>query len=592
MRTHSAIRVLIIDDDPIVRENIAAYLEDSEFIPLQAHDGKAGLGILLADTPDIVLVDLDMPEVDGYTVLSRLQEIAAETPVIVVTGVGDVESTTRASRLGAWDFVLKPIHNMAVVEYTINRALERRCLLRENREYRENLERKVRERTQALQARTRELEAEIEIRRLAEARLRQSKKRSTALRRFSARIAEFSDEESLLKAALALLGTHMYLSGAVLYYHFECDRFARYEFGNPACGFLARIPTYAFLKSIMAGRAQEVAVLNYVKADEAVRAFYRSAAEDDLEGTHFIFFRARSLRQHLFCVYREPLLAEFDHLDVAFVRSVVNEINNVYHSIQLLRENLWLERELMSLVPSAAYSGTDPSSTCPGFEMASTVFPIPAKPRNVHHLLTVRPPLAAILLGDIPGRGISALMYLELSKNLLKNQTELDNPNRVMALLNRHLQTAFLPNHFLTLGYILLNYESGELEYCNLGSEPMVFIKISRQDRTVLKSVRQPFVQLQPETTIEDLEQVTERLQPGDCLFCCSSRLRELTTGVDGQIETADWLDPLIGVPDQAPVPLLEGVTRRLAARIDGSLSGETVNLVLIRRGLSTDSRR
>ncbi|MDM8523518.1 response regulator [Desulfococcaceae bacterium HSG8] len=179
----SDMTVLTIDDEPLIRESISAYLEDSGFIVLQAGDGAAGLEIFRQKKPDIVLVDLRMPEVDGLDVLGAVTRESPETPIIVVSGTGVLQDVVEALRLGAWDYMIKPIQDMAVLEHSVYRALERAELLVENRKYREHLEKEIRKRTAELEERTRALEIanenlkrEMAERRQTEAQLRQAQK--------------------------------------------------------------------------------------------------------------------------------------------------------------------------------------------------------------------------------------------------------------------------------------------------------------------------------------------------------------------------------------------------------------------------------
>jgi two-component sensor histidine kinase len=145
-------RILTIEDERIVRENIAAYLEDSGFLVTQAENGRVGLEAFHRDRPDLVLVDLRMPEVNGLKVLAEVTGSSPETPIIVVSGTGLLQDAVDALKSGAWDYVIKPIQDLQVLEHSVRRALERANLIRENRKYREHLEEEVEKRTSELRA--------------------------------------------------------------------------------------------------------------------------------------------------------------------------------------------------------------------------------------------------------------------------------------------------------------------------------------------------------------------------------------------------------------------------------------------------------
>jgi putative two-component system response regulator len=147
MTAVSPVRILTIDDEDLIRETIAVYLENKGFAVLEAADGRQGLDRFLAERPDLVLVDLRMPEMDGLEVLASLRDLAPDTPTIVVSGTGVLRDALEAIRRGAWDYVTKPIQDMDVLGLAVDKALERARLLRENKAYQENLEVLVRERT-------------------------------------------------------------------------------------------------------------------------------------------------------------------------------------------------------------------------------------------------------------------------------------------------------------------------------------------------------------------------------------------------------------------------------------------------------------
>ena len=89
-------RILIIDDEAIIRESISTYLEDSGFSVDQSSDGLEGLALFRAEKPDVVLLDLRMPKMDGLEVLATMMAESATTPVIVITGAGVLQDAVAA----------------------------------------------------------------------------------------------------------------------------------------------------------------------------------------------------------------------------------------------------------------------------------------------------------------------------------------------------------------------------------------------------------------------------------------------------------------------------------------------------------------
>ena len=152
-------KLLVVDDEILLRKVIGDYFEDAGFEVLLADQGVNGLDLFRQEQPDAVILDLDMPKLNGFELLKIINQSSPETPVIVISGVGIVGDAVRSLRLGAWDFLSKPIHDLEILNFTMERVLERAQLLKENRDYRERLEEKVRLRTQQLSAVNESLES-------------------------------------------------------------------------------------------------------------------------------------------------------------------------------------------------------------------------------------------------------------------------------------------------------------------------------------------------------------------------------------------------------------------------------------------------
>lgn len=115
--------VLIVEDETVLRESLAELFVDEGYEVLQAPDGKAAHKIVLERDVDLVLSDIRMPEMDGLTLLEHVKRIAPQTPMIMMTAYGTVDSAVAAMRSGAHDYLLKPVQfDDALLK--VRRALE------------------------------------------------------------------------------------------------------------------------------------------------------------------------------------------------------------------------------------------------------------------------------------------------------------------------------------------------------------------------------------------------------------------------------------------------------------------------------------
>jgi DNA-binding NtrC family response regulator len=123
-------RILVIDDDQAVCQLIAAMFRVENFDVFSAQDGPLGLNAARTERPDVVLLDLGMPGLDGMAILERLKQDSPSLPVVMLTGSPDVKDAVRAMQLGAFHYLTKPI-NRDEVAIVVRRALESRAMRRE-----------------------------------------------------------------------------------------------------------------------------------------------------------------------------------------------------------------------------------------------------------------------------------------------------------------------------------------------------------------------------------------------------------------------------------------------------------------------------
>ena len=132
-------RVLVIDDEPAIRDSLRMILEYERYEVAGASNGPEGLVMAQSQRPDLVVLDVKMPGMDGLEVLRKLRTFDPTLPVVVVSGHGTIATAREAMDAGAEDFLEKPLSTLRVI-VTIGNALKQLELGRENRELKLSLE--------------------------------------------------------------------------------------------------------------------------------------------------------------------------------------------------------------------------------------------------------------------------------------------------------------------------------------------------------------------------------------------------------------------------------------------------------------------
>jgi UDP-3-O-acyl N-acetylglucosamine deacetylase len=120
--------VLVVDDEGEIRTSLRGVLSDEGLRVLEAEDGRRALTLVRNERPELVLLDVWMPEVDGIELLRSLQDEPDRPQVIMLSGHGNIETAVQATKLGAFDFIEKPFSIDALLQ-VVGRALEHRALL-------------------------------------------------------------------------------------------------------------------------------------------------------------------------------------------------------------------------------------------------------------------------------------------------------------------------------------------------------------------------------------------------------------------------------------------------------------------------------
>jgi two-component system nitrogen regulation response regulator NtrX len=128
-------RILVIDDEASVRDSLKMILEYDGYECVLAPSGRDGLAAVERDGPDLVFLDVKMPGMDGIDVLRQLRVLDESIPIVMISGHGTVTTAVEATKLGAFDFLEKPLSTERVT-VTIRNALDKRRLVHENRRWR------------------------------------------------------------------------------------------------------------------------------------------------------------------------------------------------------------------------------------------------------------------------------------------------------------------------------------------------------------------------------------------------------------------------------------------------------------------------
>lgn len=110
----AAPHILICDDDPVVHESLGIYLENEHFTYSSAYDGKEGLAHVISDKPDLIILDLMMPEKTGIEVCREIRKTLS-TPIIILTAKGEEIDRVLGLELGADDYIVKPFSPREVI---------------------------------------------------------------------------------------------------------------------------------------------------------------------------------------------------------------------------------------------------------------------------------------------------------------------------------------------------------------------------------------------------------------------------------------------------------------------------------------------
>lgn len=233
MHADKIYKILLIDDDAVIQKSLSIILTELGYSVMVASDGPEGISLFSSECPDLVILDLYMPVMDGLEVLSRLIQIDPNAPVVMISGQGQMQDAINTLTMGAWDYLTKPVKDIGIFDHAIKRALERAFLLDQNRLHQAHLESEVRKRTQDLENRTKDLsvalkqvEREVVDRKRAEAKVMELNE--VLEERVTLRTAQLEEAYAELKQILYQIEEDE-KAGRAIQFQLLPDEFTRYN---------------------------------------------------------------------------------------------------------------------------------------------------------------------------------------------------------------------------------------------------------------------------------------------------------------------------------------------------------------------------
>jgi putative nucleotidyltransferase with HDIG domain len=147
-------KILVADDDVMVRTTVTKILEMFGHNVVTVSDGQ-GVIDAVDDSLDVIILDINMPDMDGFATISALNQLDYDIPVLFLTGAGSMDYAVRAINLGAYDFLTKPIEDLDIFNVKIRRAIEKRMYVLQERRYKASLEDDIQQKARQLEEQNR-----------------------------------------------------------------------------------------------------------------------------------------------------------------------------------------------------------------------------------------------------------------------------------------------------------------------------------------------------------------------------------------------------------------------------------------------------
>jgi hypothetical protein len=169
-------RVLVVDDDPDMLKTVSFLVEHFVYSATSCKDAKDAIACLKKEGSDVVLTDISMQDVSGLDLLEEIKNIDPEIPVILMTGHAGLDTAVEAIKRGAFDFLVKPF-DPELLNQSLKKAVKYHDLIENERNYKSDLEVKVKKKTEELESTIKSLRNEMDERELAQRKLKESEEK-------------------------------------------------------------------------------------------------------------------------------------------------------------------------------------------------------------------------------------------------------------------------------------------------------------------------------------------------------------------------------------------------------------------------------
>ncbi|MCK5520807.1 MAG: response regulator [Candidatus Marinimicrobia bacterium] len=155
-------KILVVDDDAVVRSSFEALLKHLGYNVIAVDDGERAFNFCKTDPDiDLIFMDIYMPNISGFDTIKLINSIRNDIPIIIITGESTMENAIEAIKIGAYDFVPKPITNYKILDIVIRRALGYRNQLLKEKQYKNDLQNEIQKKTDLLSIKNEQLESNV-----------------------------------------------------------------------------------------------------------------------------------------------------------------------------------------------------------------------------------------------------------------------------------------------------------------------------------------------------------------------------------------------------------------------------------------------